>query len=147
MVSDVTAHEHDVRGALGRPGARDSDGVAICLDFLVSVLVHPSMRALGLGPLEVRADDRCWIVGTGDPAEGDPETAWRDALLAPSDRPSPSATPVGTLSGERFELLRALTGRRSARQIRAFDWTVDPEPYLPVFGVGPFTVRANDLSE
>ena len=28
LVSDATTHEHDVRGALGAPGARDSDAVA-----------------------------------------------------------------------------------------------------------------------
>jgi uncharacterized protein (TIGR03083 family) len=147
MVSDVTVHEHDIRGALGRPGARGSDGVAICLDFLVTILLHPCMCALGLGPLDVRADDKGWIVGSGDPAGGDPEAAWTDALLAGPEAPDPAAAPVGALSVGRFELFRALTGRRSAQQIRAFDWTVDPEPYLPIFGLGPFTVRPTDLSE
>lgn len=51
------------------------------------------------------------------------------------------------LTVDDFELFRALTGRRSAGQIRRFNWRVDPEPYLPVFGGGPFTMRTVDLVE
>jgi hypothetical protein len=61
--------------------------------------------------------------------------------------PEPTVAPAGTLGVEEFELLRALTGRRSAAQIRGFDWSVDAEPYLPVFGLGPFTIRSADLIE
>jgi hypothetical protein len=46
-----------------------------------------------------------------------------------------------------YELFRALTGRRSAAQIRSWDWQVDPADYLPLFGLGPFTVRHDDLVE
>jgi hypothetical protein len=44
---------------------------------------------------------------------------------------------VVTLSGERYELLRSLTGRRSRRQIEALDWEGDREPYvgmIPAYG-------------
>jgi hypothetical protein len=48
---------------------------------------------------------------------------------------------------EPFELVRAIAGRRSAAQLRALDWSVDPEPYVPIFGFGPFTIRSTDLEE
>jgi hypothetical protein len=61
--------------------------------------------------------------------------------------PETTGAPAGTLDVEEFELFRALTGRRSAAQIRRFDWNVDAEPYLPIFGLGPFTIRPTDLIE
>jgi hypothetical protein len=45
--------------------------------------------------------------------------------------------PAVTLTGDRYELLRALSGRRSRPQIEAMDWEGDPEPYLglvPAYG-------------
>ncbi len=44
-----------------------------------------------------------------------------------------------------FELLRGLTGRRSADQIRSWSWSTDPEPYLAGFAWGPFTMPTSDL--
>ena len=61
--------------------------------------------------------------------------------------PESTATPAGTLEVDEFELFRALTGRRSVGQIRSFDWSVDAEPYLPLFGLGPFTIRSTELIE
>jgi hypothetical protein len=147
FITDVTVHEHDLRGALCRAGVRDSKGVRIGAEFLVNVFLHPGMTALGLGPLEVRAGDRAWVVGTGDPPTGDIGEASRSALMSTQVIPEPTVAPAGTLGVEEFELLRALTGRRSAAQIRGFDWSVDAEPYLPVFGLGPFTIRSADLIE
>ena len=37
MVFDAVTHEHDIRGALGTPGARDSSAVAVAFDWLVTV--------------------------------------------------------------------------------------------------------------
>ena len=105
VIGDVTVHEHDIRGALHQPGARDSEALGIGLDFLSAELAVPGAAALGLDPL--------------------------DRVLSVDD----------------FELFRALSGRRSAAQIKAYDWRVDPEPYLPVFGLGPFTMRATELVE
>ena len=145
-VADVTAHEHDIRGALGRPGERDSEGVRIGLELLVDVVLRAGIGALGLGPLEVRSGDHVFTAGTGEPT-GDVDKAFGTALR--SDEPVPVATapPVGTLTVDAFDLFRALSGRRSAAQIRSFDWTIDPEPYLPVFGHGPFPMRTEDLHE
>jgi uncharacterized protein (TIGR03083 family) len=148
-VADITVHEHDIRGALGRPGAQDSEGVAIGIEFLVDVFLLPGAAALGLGPLEVHVGDRRFIAGSGGAATGDLETAWQSALRSSDDVDAdvPAASPVGALTVEPFELFRALTGRRSEAQIRSFEWTVDPEPYLPIFGTGPFTIRPTDLIE
>jgi hypothetical protein len=147
FIADVTVHEHDLRGALGRAGARDSDGVRIGADFLVNVFLHPGVTSLGLGPLETRAGERTWVVGTGDPPTGDIGEASRAALMSTEVIPEPTRSPAGTLEVDEFELFRALTGRRSAAQIRRFDWSVDADPYLPVFGLGPFTIRSEDLVE
>src|SRR5437762_367197 len=72
-----------------------------------------------------------------------------DELLAESDEVGPAAgpEPVGEISADPFELFRAFTGRRSAAQIRRFGWTVDPEPYLALFDLWPFTIRETDLVE
>ena len=41
--------------------------------------------------------------------------------------------PAAGVKASPFELLRALTGRRSPEQIRALDWDGDPEPYVAIF--------------
>jgi uncharacterized protein (TIGR03083 family) len=40
-VIDVTSHEHDIRTAIGRPGARDSEAVWHCSQLLLSGLQPP----------------------------------------------------------------------------------------------------------
>src|SRR5437879_4414783 len=57
------------------------------------------------------------------------------------------AGPVVSVSTDPFELLRALTGRRSTSQLRRLKWDGDPEPYLPAFEWGPFHVPAADIVE
>jgi uncharacterized protein (TIGR03083 family) len=145
-VGDVTVHEHDLRGALEQPGARDSEAIDIGLDFLVDFMLRMAATSQGLGPLEVRAGDRSWIIGTGEPPPVDPQP-WFLAVGAEEETPTSEGRPVGTLSASPFELFRAATGRRSADQIRNFDWSLDSEPFLPMFGFGPFTIRESDLVE
>ncbi len=146
IVSDVTVHEQDIRGALARPGARHAAGIGICFDFLITTVMRPGMTALGLGPLELRAGGDSWLVGTDGPPSGDLDS-WRAAVFEPETLPPLPSTKVGSVDAEPFELFRAISGRRSADQIRRFEWTVDPEPYLPIFGLGPFTMRPTDLDE
>ena len=38
-LGDITSHEHDIRGALGRPGARDSAAVRHSSDKLLGILL------------------------------------------------------------------------------------------------------------
>lgn len=102
--SDALSHEHDIRGALNQPGARDSDAVPVGLHFYSTNRID--MAAMHGLSLRIRVTD-----GTefGDP----------DAEV--------------TLTGEPFELLRALSGRRSAAQLRKLDWLGDPELVIPDF--------------
>ena len=53
--------------------------------------------------------------------------------------------PDATIRASRFELFRALSGRRSPEQVRAYDWTGDPEPFIQYFY--PYGVRAEALVE
>src|SRR5947209_3979434 len=48
-IGDVAVHEQDIRGALGRRGARDALAVEVSTDFLITAIVDPGARALGLG--------------------------------------------------------------------------------------------------
>jgi uncharacterized protein (TIGR03083 family) len=54
--------------------------------------------------------------------------------------------PVARVRAPRFELLRAVTGRRSIGQIAAFDWDARPRPDLLVVSP-PFSARPDDLVE
>ena len=105
LVYDAVAHEHDLRGALGRPGERDSSGVRASLEVMVP-MVERDLAAAGRtsGTLRLRAGDRQWVVGAGDPEV------------------SLTTTP--------FELMRLLGSRRSRGQILAAPWEGDVEPFL-----------------
>lgn len=107
LVFDATTHEHDVRAALGRPGARDSESVAVGVAFLLHAL-DGLIRAQGLPTLAVSLDGEAPVV-LGDGA------------------------PAATLTASRFEVLRGFGGRRSVAQVRALGWEGDPEPYLRFF--------------
>jgi hypothetical protein len=49
------------------------------------------------------------------------------------------------VSADPFELARAVNGRRSPEQIRAFDWEGDPEPFMHLFY--PYGPRSEALVE
>ncbi|WP_233213514.1 maleylpyruvate isomerase family mycothiol-dependent enzyme [Mycobacterium hubeiense] len=63
-LGDIVIHEHDLRGALDRPGARDSDGVRRIADELLAMLEPPV-------PLRVRVEDDEYRSGP----DGEPELA------------------------------------------------------------------------
>jgi uncharacterized protein (TIGR03083 family) len=117
-VTDIAAHLHDIRGALGQPGERDSALTALGFaSYFASFAMRAARR--GLPPLRVRYDGKERATGEGDVA--------------------------ATWSGDRFELFRALAGRRSNAQIAAMSWDGDPAPYLPIISMyGP---RADALVE
>lgn len=99
MVMDAVTHEHDIRHALGQPGARDSSAVRV-----------------GLG----------WLLD----AAGD-ETGL--------------ASRLGRSSLGDFDLLRVLSGRRSAEQIAQLD--LDPDELLPLFVGKPLTPPSITIEE
>ena len=119
-VGDQAIHEHDLRGALDRPGARDSETVHVGLRFMVPGFLQ-AVADLGLPVLEVEVGERTWRSGDGEPAV--------------------------RLPLEAFDALRSVCGRRSIDQLRALPWTGDPEPYLEAFTWGPFTPPATAVAE
>jgi hypothetical protein len=109
-------------------------------------MIHAGAVAHGVGPLEIRTAGKVWIVGTGDVAGRD-EASWHALVAVDATTIRPDTPVAGSVATTRFELFRAATGRRSEAQIRGFEWSVDPEPYLPIFGYGPFKVRSTNLDE
>jgi hypothetical protein len=53
--------------------------------------------------------------------------------------------PMVSVTADQFELFRAFGGRRSRRQILAFDWEGDPGPYLAL--IPAYGERDDDLIE
>lgn len=117
LLVDLTSHEHDIRLALDRPGARDEAVLDVALDFIAG-----GYGALIDRPLGIEAEGRTMQLG-GD------------------------GTPLATLRGSRFDLVRAFTGRRSRAQIAAMDWSGDRDAFLDTFEYGPFTLPAADVPE
>jgi uncharacterized protein (TIGR03083 family) len=58
----------------------------------------------------------------------------------------PAGEPVATVRADRFELFRAMTGRRTLDQIRAYEWDGDPQPEAIIFRP-VFTARTDALVE
>jgi uncharacterized protein (TIGR03083 family) len=58
-IGDITSHEHDVRAAIGRPGARDSAAVWYTSDLLLANLQTPV-------PLQVTVEDARYRSGPDD---------------------------------------------------------------------------------
>jgi uncharacterized protein (TIGR03083 family) len=117
-VLDVVTHEHDIRTALGAAGHRDSDAVEVGLTFVAPRFVEVAAESgLSVG-----------VAATTGARWGD-----EDAPLV--------------LAGTPFELVRALTGRRSVEQLRALDWRGDCEPVIASFTYGPFHPAEQAIAE
>jgi uncharacterized protein (TIGR03083 family) len=104
LVYDAVAHEHDIRLALGRPGARSSSGVTACAQA-ATVLLARDLATHGLPAVRITSAGRTWDAGDGEPG------------LAVELEP--------------FELIRVLGSRRSEAQLRKLDWEGDLDQYLP----------------
>lgn len=110
-VNDIAVHLHDIRGALRRPGERDTPLVALGFASYFAAFAMRLARR-DLPAVRVRYDGKERVTGEGEVA--------------------------ATWSGERFELFRALAGRRSNEQIAAMEWEGDPEPFIPLISMyGP----------
>lgn len=105
LIGDQVTHELDVRGALGDAAARDTDGVTVALGYYATMAAH-RVGGAGLPVLRLEAGGDAWASGDGEPA--------------------------AVVSGSPFELLRALTGRRTADEVAGLTWTGDASPYLPL---------------
>ena len=100
LVFDAVNHEHDLRHALGQPGARDSDAVWVAAHF-VSANIKARLEARSLEPIGIVVD-------------GEPLT---------------SRHPL-ELHGSVFDVVRAGCARRSLGQIHRMQWTGDPTAYV-----------------
>ena len=56
-LADIVCHEHDLRGALGRPGARDSEAVDFALQMVIGGLGNRITEA-GLPALHLKAENQ-----------------------------------------------------------------------------------------
>jgi hypothetical protein len=110
FVFDACTHEHDIRGALGYPGARNAASVIVGLTFIEHALAG------------VVADNQLPGIELDSPGFG-------TAIGA-----EPAAVRLSTST---FELFRVFGGRRSEDQIRDLPWQGDPTPNLTFFGDGP----------
>ena len=117
LTMDAATHEQDIRGGLERPGARDCDAIAIGFDWSMPMLADMADRADATLRIETEAGSA--TIGTGTRHLG--------------------------VRADRYELVRTMTGRRSAEQIRAFAW--DGEPMIELLVLPIFTPRATPLVE
>jgi uncharacterized protein (TIGR03083 family) len=117
-VYDACTHEHDIRHALGAPGERDSDAVGIAFGWGTDMLGR-RLDGQGMAGLVLETGDDAKAVGAGEPR--------------------------ATVRVDRFEVIRAMTGRRSVAQIEAYDWDGPPQAAHLVLGM--FTPRAADFVE
>lgn len=101
--------EHDIRSALDLPGSRDSAAVKFTLDVLSDGL-SLRCKSSGLEPLRITVEQWGTIAGEG-----------------PASR---------CVVADRFDLVRAMQGRRSEAQVCRWNWGTDPTPYLPVLWSG-----------
>jgi hypothetical protein len=104
FVADLHAHYQDVRGAVGEPAETDDVTVRVALDHYLGFM-NQMLGDAEWGTLEIDAAGESAQLG----AAGEHRAVVR-------------ATP--------FEILRALSGRRSARQIRALAWEGDVDAFL-----------------
>jgi mycothiol maleylpyruvate isomerase-like protein len=102
----VVQNSHNIWAALGIVKARDFSATILCLESAV-IWLDMRLQATGRPALRLRAGTTEWVVGDGPPA--------------------------ATVSAPAFELFRALSGRRSLEQIRAFDWEGDSGQFMEVF--------------
>lgn len=108
FLTDAVTHEHDVRHAIGRPGARDSDAVAYAYGRAL-ISISRARDEAEVGAVRIVHDAGEDVAGTGEP--------------------------TATLRTSRFEIVRAVVGRRSYSEIEAWDWDGEPTPTAFVYGM------------
>lgn len=117
LVNDTVVHEQDLRGLLGRPSGRDAPGYAYATKVACQ-RVDNRFREVGLPAITLETDE--WSYQTG---EGEPEA---------------------TVRASSYEMFRSMWGRRSPEQMKRFNWSVDPDPYvavMPIFGPSEFAIE------
>ncbi|BBZ14948.1 maleylpyruvate isomerase mycothiol-dependent enzyme family protein [Mycobacterium branderi] len=118
LITDAAMSEHDLRTALDAPGARDDVAIKVALDEL-SGRFSDRVATAALPPLRVTVEQWGTIVGVGHA--------------------------ISCVVADRFEFVRAMSGRRSAAEVRRWNWGVDPDAYLPV--ISEVGLPARDIHE
>ena len=121
FVGDLLHHASDIHHALGLARIDDHEALVVGLDFYLQSC-HGNLVAQDVGGLVVETSDspqQRWTLGTG--------------------------SEVATLKASRYELFRALGGRRSEHQLRAMDWIGDVDAMTGVLSRYP--LPASDLVE
>ncbi len=93
LLFDASNHEHDLRHALGRPEARDSDALWVAAHF-VSANINKRYLAAGVEPIRLIVDGELLTGAYGI-----------------------------ELRASVFETVRAASSRRSLSQVAALDWS------------------------
>jgi uncharacterized protein (TIGR03083 family) len=112
---DAATHEHDLRNALGSPGARESDAVDTGWDWIVGARTRAGEHAL------------CFVIDGREQASG-------------------VGDEVARVEASRFELFRAVAGRRTADEVSDYGWDREPDAQL-LLGAEIFTLRTASLGE
>jgi uncharacterized protein (TIGR03083 family) len=123
LLYDVAAHEHDLRGALGRPGGRSSDAIDVCLEIQQQMLRADIAKKELIGSLTIRTPTATIEAGTGGPE-----------VLLELDGPDAN-----------WEVFRIVGSRRSIGQLRALSWQGDLDRLLPALEHLPLPI--SDLNE
>jgi uncharacterized protein (TIGR03083 family) len=119
-LNDVVIHEQDLRGAVGVPGGRTCDGVAIVRDRMAARLGAALADRPGPAPLALEEEPRPGRAPWSWCSSG----AVRDAAVV--------------LRGSGFDLFRALTSRRTADELRGLTVRGDVSAYLDALALlGP----------
>ena len=117
---DAITHEADIRGAL-QAGRVPPDAVLLSVKGSVARW-RETLHAASAPTLLLRAPDaRDWWLGARD----DPKAV---RVAAPA-----------------YEFFRALTGRRSESQVRMWEWSGSPDPFLDTGLPYPFHWASGDL--
>lgn len=118
LISELATAEQDLRSALDQHAARDDDAVILSIEYLAGVMTQ-RLAAAGAPGLRITCEQ--WGYDTADTCH--------EILVA-----------------DRFELFRAMNGRRSADEVRRWMWSSDPAPFLPYLAVWG-SLRDTDLDE
>ena len=119
-VGDLVAHEHDIRGAISEPGARDSGACRMSFSGNLRRLTRKLEQA-GAAGLNLFTE-------TGRLVIGPPEVA-------------------ASLSASRFDVWRSLSGRRSRDQVEGWSWEGDRDAVLAHWLEWPFEWPRDSIVE
>jgi uncharacterized protein (TIGR03083 family) len=118
LVTDAAVHQQDIFGALDIERARESVPIKLGLSGYIATMGW-RLAPANIPPLRFDVGDKSYSAGEGEPN--------------------------ATVRASRFELFRAMSGRRNPDQIAAYEWEGNAEPYIPYFY--PYGIRADALVE